>query len=97
MNLIDQILHLGLLLRDDIRNLGIGRFIRNQVADSNTICVRLHVFRNDILKTIDEVSSGDVSKIITHALNQTHAAATKYGFVNLTAHHPPVPDFNHVV
>ena len=97
MNLVNQVLHLRFLLRDDINNLRICRLIRNEVANSNTVRMCFHVFRDDILKSIDEVGCCHISKIVAHTLDKTNATTTEYAFVNLTTHHSTISDFDYIV
>ena len=97
MDLVDKVLHLRLLLRDDIHDLRIGRLIRNKVADADTIRVRLHIFRDNILEPVDEIRRSDIPEIVTNTLDEADAAATEDALVDLTAHHSPVADFNDIV
>ena len=97
MDLVNQVLHLRLLLRDDIRNLRVRRLIRNKVANPDTICVGFHVFRNNILESVDEISRRDISEIIAYTLNQTDSTTAEHAFVNLTANHASISDFDHII
>ena len=97
MDLIDQVLHLRLLLCDDIYDLCIRRLIRDQVANADTVCMSLHIFSDNILESIDEVGRGNITEIITDTLDQTDTAPTKDALVDLTAHHSPIPDFNYII
>ena len=75
----------------------IRRLIRDKVADADTIRVRFHIFRDDILEPVDKVGRGDIPEIVTNTLDKADAAATEHALVDLTAHHSPVPDFNDIV
>ena len=97
MDLIDQVLHLRLLLCDDIYDLCIRRLIRDQVANADTVCMSLHIFSYNILESIDKVGRGNITEIITNTLDQTDTASTKDALVDLTAHHSPIPDFNDII
>ena len=97
VNVVNNGLHFQLFGFDRIHDFLRRLLIRYQVADSNTVCRRLHVFRNNVLQVVNEARRREISKVVTNALNHAACCRCQNAAVNVSAQNFSIAYFKHVV